>query len=334
MKTILTTQDIKHIFENMLKENTSKIELIQQPYEDSEVVDLFDYFNFEIYAWKNRLISSSEGDIEYNSWVSSLNYSMDKTYGLVEVMDQESTASQDIDNATKTIQVSFIVPTNKITNLENYLGQIRNTYLGKPEKIQNQNGTILTTYINMGILVYDDEPSLTPYGEVIMASLGFTLSYINESFNYADTKAEISLSGDDEYDEDGQIIGETKYLQMPLIKTTWQNIFVTDPVTTQMLPNLTGFLSKSISTVVTISFYDFNIKLTNEINELLWGISAYRINGILQEAKPTNIPVFIRITFNGSQYTFKLVITGMEKAISNGEQNITSLSVKTWGKII
>ena len=50
-KTILSTQDIKFIFENMLKKNTKKVEIIEQPYNESKVVDFYDYFDFEIYSW-------------------------------------------------------------------------------------------------------------------------------------------------------------------------------------------------------------------------------------------------------------------------------------------
>ena len=52
---------------------------------------------------------------------------------------------------------------------------------------------------------------------------------------------------------------------MPIIKQTWQNIFASTAVPTSQRPDLTGFLATSLSTVKTLSFYDFNKKINNEI---------------------------------------------------------------------
>ncbi len=332
-KTILSTQDIKFIFENILKKNSKKVEIIEQPYNESKVVDFYDYFDFEIYSWKNRIVKKESEEYGYEDWVDSLNFSLDRTYGLVEIINDEVVPSADLDISTKSVKVSFLVPVNKIENLENYLLQVRNVYLGKPEEIQNQDGEILTTYINMGVLVYESEPEMTPFGEVINASLGFTISYINNVRNYHNSKIEISLDGDDEYDEEGQIIGETKYLQMPLLKTTWQTVFVSDSAPAQNLPNITGFYAKSVSNTITLSFYDFNQALSDKINRVFYGITAYRINSDLQTKKSVNIPAYLRTTLNGTEYTYKMLITHIEKSISNGENNIMSISLKSWGML-
>jgi hypothetical protein len=293
-----------------------------------------------LYSWKQRQVEASGTYQEYGDWVESLNYSLNQTYGLVETVNEEIYPSQDIDSVSKFGAITFLVPTNKVENLEYYMLKLRTYYAGNPEKIQNQAGDKLTTYILLGTLEYMAEPEMTPFGEVIECKMAYTISYLNEVFNYADMDFQLSFNGDDLYDESGNIVDSagdpttTKYLTMPLIKSTIQDIFTSDPVPRYAMSNLTGIICKAITFVNTISFYDWNLTLTNQMNGFFWGISADRINGIKQVIKSTNIPVYLRVIIDGDSYTYILVVTGMDKVIENGKSNITSLTIKTYGKAV
>jgi hypothetical protein len=339
-KIILTNNDIKNLFENIFKSNTENILLKHEPDGEEETIDLYTYLNLNLYAWKQRLIEVKSEYKEYGDWVKSLDYSLNQIYGLVETENEEITTSQDIDSVSKHGSINFLVPSNKIQNLEYYILKMRTLYAGKPEKIQNQDGDKLTTYILLGTVEYIGEPTMTPYGEVIECKVGFTISYLNDCISYGDMEFQLSLSGDDLYDEEGNIVDEfgepttTKYLTMPIIKSTIQNIFTPDSVPRFQRSNLTGQILKAITFSNTISFYDFNLTLTNQINEIFWGITADRIDGIKQVVKDTNVPVYLRVIISGKNYTYNLVVTGMEKIIDNGQPIITSLSVKTYGKVV
>lgn len=335
-KIVLTNNDIKNMFSNIFQSKSENILLKDDNKE--ETVDLYDYLNLNLYSWKNRLVEVDGTHSEYGAWTESISYSLNQTYGLIEVEDEEIAPSQDIDNVSKFGSITFLVPANKVENLEYYMLKLRTYYAGNPEKIQNQSGDKLTTYILLGTLQYSGEPEMTPYGEVIECKLGFTISYLNEVFNYADIEFQLSFNGDDTYNESGNIVDgegdptDTKYLTMPVLESTIQNIFTTDAVPQFARANLTGLIAKSITFSNTISFYDWNLTLTNQINDIFYGISADRIDGVLQTVKSTNIPVYLRIIIDGHSYTYRLVVTGMEKAVKNGEPNLTSLTVKTYGK--
>ena len=127
---------------------------------------------------------------------------------LVETIDEEVVASQDIDSATKTCKISFIAQTNKIKNLDYYVSKLRNIYLGNPQTIQNAYGDNIKAYIMVGALLYDQEPITMQLGECVLVSCNFRLSYLNDALTYNDTKVEISLDGDDIYNADGEVVDE------------------------------------------------------------------------------------------------------------------------------
>ena len=359
-RTIFTTEDVKNIVEQIFNgnlrqsrlsrgmveyenPNSEKILLIDSDSGEQTEKDLAEYLNIDFYAWKQRLVEKSSRDAEegyetFDDWVLSLNFSMNEAYALVETTDEDTVASQDIDSATKMGKITFIVQSDKIKNLDYYVAKIRNSFLGNPQHIQNSYGDNIVSYILMGTLMYDQEPIMTQIGECIIVSLNFRISYMSEALTYNDTKIEISLDGDDMYDARGNIVDasgkptDTKYLQMPITKATWQLIFASTAVPTAKRPDLTGFVATSISNVKTFSFFDFNKELTMKFNDLFWRLSAHRINGVLSEKNSVNVPVYIRITSNGNSYVFKDMIDNMEKVLSNSDFNISSITLKGWGK--
>ena len=357
MRTIFSAEDVKNVIEiifngnlkqhkfskgsiEYLNPNSETIRLIDEDDGTSADIDLAKYLNISFYNFKERLVSKSDESIDeqapfsvFETWVQSLNFSMNEAYALVEKIDEETTASQDIDSSTIVGKTTFLIQTDKIKNLDYYVSKIKNNFLGVPQDIQNQNGDIIKAYIMIGSLNYDQEPFMTQLGETMIVSLNFRISYLANALTWNDTEISISLDGDDTYNENGQIVGETKYLTMPITKATFQNIFITNPLPTAQRPDLTGFISSGISMAKTISFFDFNKELTMKFNDLFWSCSAIRIDGMTKPVTDVNIPVYIRIKSNGKTYVYKDVIDNMQKDLTNSDFNISSITLKGWGKI-
>lgn len=364
MRTNFTVEDVKFIVENLFNGNLSaflvsngaiqyknpnseNILLIDADSGEQEQVDLAQYLNLDFYVWRNRLVEQKSHGAgvdapvltPYGDWVQSLNFSMNNAYALVETTDMEVTASQDIDNASISARITFLIQTNKINNLDYYITKIRNSMLGVPQQIQNSYGEIITAYVFLGTLIYDDEPEMTQNGEIITVSCNLKISYLTNAQTYSDTKVEISFTGDDLYNEEGEIVNElgepttTKFLTMPITKHTWQDIFGETPLPMYNRPDLTGYVASTIQTVKTLTFYDFNQTLTEQFNSLFWRCGAYRIDGIISSVQDPNIPVYVRITNSGHTYTFKDMISNMQKNFTNNDFVISSITLKGWGKI-
>ena len=140
MRTIFTVNDMKNVLDDIFNGNlfASKLSNGKIPYvnENSEEVlfvdensgikkgeDLAQYLNVKFYAWKERLVEKEnalyedEDDLQtIDAWLQSLNFSQNESYALVEILDEDATPSQDMDSATITGRVSFIVQANKIAN--------------------------------------------------------------------------------------------------------------------------------------------------------------------------------------------------------------------------
>ena len=340
MKTIFTVEDIKNLFKDIFEDNSEKILLIDEEDGTKTEKDIVEYLNVHFYSWKNRLVEKGDESFDeqpalsvFDAWVQSLNFSMNEAYALVEITDEEVTVSQDIDSSTKTGNITFLIQTDKVKNLDYYVSKLRNAYIGNPESIQNSYGDILKAYITIGNLMYEQEPTMTQIGECIKVSLAYRISYLNDAQTYSDTQIEISFTGDDTYGPTGEIVGTTKYLSMPITKMTWQNIIASTPIPTAERPDLTGFLATSLSQAKTLSFYDFNKTLTNQFNNMFWLSGAFRYNGLKTSVQSVNIPVYVRITNNGNTYVYKDMIDNMEKTISNNDFNVSSITLKGWGKV-
>jgi len=363
MRTIFSTSDLKNIIDNIfngnlwaskfsngkityVNPNSEQIMLIDEESGKQTEIDLAQYLNIEFYKWKDRLVAVDEQPIDEDGgklsvledWVRSLNFSMNQAYALVEKIDSEVTASQDIDSATIMGRISFLIQADKVNNLDYYVSKIRNQFLGVPQDIQNSYGDIIKAYIMIGDLTYDQEPFMTQLGETVIVSSNFRISYLANALTYTDTEIQISLDGDDLYDADGNIVDAegnptaTKYLTMPITKATWQNIFTSQALTTQNRPDLSGFIAQALATSKTFSFFDFNKPLTMKFNDLFWRCACVRYDGKLEAVKDVNIPVYIRIISNGHSYVYHDMIDNMQKVLTNSDFNISSITTKGWAK--
>lgn len=356
-RTILTAEDIKNIWQGIFNgtdiperqadgsiatrrdnPNSETILLVNEDGE-RENVDLAEYLGIKFYTWKERLVETKDeggGAAPYSAfddWVRSIEFSLSQAYALVELVDEEVTTSQDIDNAVKAGRITFLIQSDKVKNLDYYVTKIRNNYIGNPEQIMNAYGDTVTAYLLLGTLMYDEEPATTQYGECVRVSAGFKISYMSDALNYSDQRIEISLDGDDEYDAEGNVVGDTKFLTVPITKQSWQAIFTSNAILTSERPDLTGFLATTLSVVKTFTFFDFNKTLTQRLNEIFWRCGAYRVDGIVSEAQDVNIPVYVRVTTAEHSYVFKDMIDNIQKVITNSDFNVSSLTLKGWGRL-
>lgn len=342
MRTRFSNEDVKHIIENMFNGNlrlhqankdisykndySENIVIKNLDTGETETKDLAEYLNIYFYTWKNRVVDVSSLGINermtpFDAWVQSLNVSMNSAFALVEIVDEELQVSQDIDNATKSCKITFLIQTDKVANLDYYITKIRNELLGVPQTIYNSYGSKLKAFINVGMLLYETEPETIQYGSCIQCSCNFELSYMADALTNADMDVSLSLDG----------VNGT-YYSMPITKSTYQLIFSGNAEPTMTRPDLTGVVNTTVSWVKSFTFFDFNTDLNNALNNIFWQTGAYLIDGETTTSDP-NIPVFIKISTGDHEYIYKDVITQIEKMITNSDFNITTLQLKGYGKI-
>ena len=60
---------------------------------------------------------------------------MNEAYALVEITDEEVTVSQDIDSSTKTGNITFLIQTDKVKNLDYYVSKLNVYWNPKDTKL-------------------------------------------------------------------------------------------------------------------------------------------------------------------------------------------------------
>lgn len=350
MRTNLTTEDIKNIVDIAYNgfegdnPNDEDIILVEEDGTQKQM-SLANYLGINFYAYKERVEGTyARGYQNYDydalpqgiaDWISSINTSFDKAYALVERLDEDVTASQDIDAGMLLGQITFLVQTNKVKNFEYYHNKVKNHFLGNPQVITNAFGNNIHAYILLGTPKYDEAPVTIQIGECVVITCPFKINYLGNAMTYNDYKFSMSLTGDDTYNEQGEIVGDTKFLTVPITQASIGAIFSENALTTYDKPEMTGFVNASLSQAKVLSFYDFNVELVTQINEIFWGHPAYRINGILQTTqKEINIPVFFKVEHGGKSYVYKDVITSIQKQFTNSDFVVTNFTIKGFGKIV
>lgn len=331
-KTLLTQEDIKNIFKNLFyeAENDEGIAITDE-YETETEESIQKFLNVNFYSWKERVVDRGINEFEqryvpFESWANSLNVSLNTAYALVETDNAEATPSEDIDSASIEATVTFIIQTNKISTLDYYCAKLKNAYLGKPNDIINIYGDKVKAYFHIGSLLYDQEPEMTQMGEVIICSLKFLVTYLEDARNYTDTEIYLALNKETEPTNE-------EWEQMPFTKLTWQALITSTPVPTQKAPYRLGFLGTSVALTKTFSFFDFNKSLTNKFNSLFWRLGAYKINETVVDYANVNIPIWIKVVSEGNVYIYKDMVETLEKVISNSDFNVCSITLKGYGKL-
>ena len=328
MRAFFSNQDMSNIIQDVYKNNTIPVDLVDEVSGTKTESDMVTYLNVKFYNWWEHAQTAAEDAMDEGksireSWKDSIQHSIGKSYALIEQLDEETIISQDISGATIRGRITFLVDANKISNLEFYLRYLKSKFTGNPIKTASFDGTQIVGYLTLGILLYDQGPSQYQNGECIVATINWKFNYLQLAGTYSDIKLELSLNGD----------VEANYKDMPMIKYTWQNIFTKEAVPTAMRPDLAGMLVKSISLATTISYYDWDNSITNDLNELFWDLNAIKIDDTAQDVRDVNIPVYLRITIGTKKRVYKCVITDMQKVLANNEFNVSSISLNGWGKV-
>lgn len=338
MKTILTTNDICNFIGTIFAENSEPIGITNEYSGEREEKDIAKYLNIKFYAWKNRVIEKGDDQyinpmyMDYDTWVQSLNLSMDESYALVEMQDEEVTVSKDIDSCNKIGQITFLVQSDKMTILDYYLHKLRNQYLGNTFIFQNSNGDKLKAFMLLGVPIYEEEPIQTQLGECIVVKCNFQFTYINNAETYADYEISFSVGGEFTFDEQGNTITKPTFSKVILSKMTPQLAFIVNPITVQDRPDLTGSIASASSSSFAISFFDFENDFIDKLNDIFWSQTSFIKNDKLQNIQNVQVPIYMRVENKNNVYIYKCLIESITKTITNNDFVVTNLSLKLWGK--
>ena len=329
-KTNLSTIDVKNIIEQAFNgnlaaykasngaiaydnENSEEITLTDENSSEATTVDLAQYLDIHFFAWKHRVS-------EYNEWLTSLNNVGVSTYALIELTDSEILPSPDIDSATLTGQMTVLVPSDKVANFDYYTSKIRNIYTGEPFDITNKFGDKVKAYLNMGIALYEQEPTMEQIGECEIVRVNFTLQYLTNATSYSDILFELSLDG-------------TNFYELSYSQLEWANTFATSSVPRLARPDRAAFIPTTMGQVKTISFFDFDKTLTNELNKKFFAFGATKTgtdknNLVATAIQPVRVPITIRVYTGGVYYQYNDIISDMVKSVQNGAFVTTTLTLK------
>ncbi len=348
MRTNLTTDDVKRLVEyiyngNLAQHRATKGTADEIPYvnENSENIVLYDeqgislgekdlaeYLNIKFYTWKNRLEEKKPNDEGFDAWVQSLNLSLNQALAIVEVLDNKAVASQDIDAADITGRVTLVMQTNKVALLDAYAQKIHNKYIGAPQEIVNNFGKKLAAFINMGIILYDEEPSMTQLGSTVVVSFNFTISYMAEAYSYADTEVEFSFDKENWY-------------KLPFTECKMQSIRTFSGVPFMKHPDKTGVINSAISNTWAIPFFDFkDNEFIEEFNKIFYASGAI---GMREEGEEDwanteiaelNEPVYAKISVlypneqKKQEYLYAFTITEASKQVVNCDFTLNSMTLR------
>lgn len=331
MTTSFINSEIRDIFKNMFESNDYNIYIHNEDSGEETTTSIVDYLNVDFYSWRNRVvdIDAEHTQIPFQSWVESIEDSMNDAYGLVEIQDETTQISADIDNGTIDCKITFMVNSNKIEQLEAYLAHLREIYKGVPQTIVNRYGKSLKALIFVGALIPVDDPALTQIGDTIFCECGFSISYLLDALAYTDETLQVSFDG-------------TNFFDIIVSKDTHQLIFQAQANPKANRPDIAGDIATSATRVETLTFFVFSgSSIMDEIKEIFNKYCAVMVwdneSQEYVEAPIQNIrqEIFIKVESgdgdNKKGYIYKNVFTQIEKVRSNSDFTIMSITMKTSG---
>lgn len=175
-KTVLTTNDLKNIIENIY---AVPVPLTLSDGEGERETNSVDELDIGFYAWREFVDNE-------DSWSGTFANTLPRTIALVELTNCTVLPSPDIDSASITGRIEFLIDPAKAAILDYTTMSRRNELMGVPQHIQSNNGELLKAYINLGICLYEEEPQETPFGERLKVVVNFTIGYMTEAKGYND----------------------------------------------------------------------------------------------------------------------------------------------------
>lgn len=357
MRSNFTLEDIKRIVETLyngnlaqykatngsveyFNENSEKILLKDEYGKTIGEQDLAQYLNLHFYTWRNRVVDAGKGELlPFDAWIDSLNASMNDAYVLIERTNDQAVSSQDIDGGQITGRATVLIQANKVANLDYYAGKIRNKYLGAPQDIVNSYGDTLKAYLNMGIILYDEEPMETQIGECVIVSFNFTINYLADAVSYSDE--DISFSVGIDPDELAENPLGLKYEKLSLTKATLAAIMTYSGVPYAARPDMTGVINTAQGNTWSLSYFDFKTKLNEELDRLFWeaGMLKYSVDGganwegkVLDD-ETNNDAIFVKVKKTYSDggeviYKYCFTPTEMRREIVNGDFTVCTIVLR------
>ena len=327
MRNIFSNEDMKTFLEDIFKNNSYNETIEDINTGVQKEVNVVNYLNINFYSWWKQDPTTIEqlmdegGDIR-EAWKNSLQYSMDKSYALVEQLDEESIVSEDIDGATIKGRITFMINANKVANLEAYTRYLKSLLLGTPITITTSIGDKIRGYLTLGILLTEQEIEMTQVGKVMQVSLNYKFSYMKFAETYNDVRFQISLDNVNFYD-------------LVISKYSVQNIVTTQAVPTANRPDLTGELGQAISKTITLTYFDFNSEICELLSDVFFEMGAIQIDDVDTNIQNVNIPIWVKLTRKNknTNYLYKMMLKDNSKIFNNNEFTIATLTLRGWGKV-
>lgn len=327
MRNIFTNADMTNFLADIFKDNAYNATIEDVKTGVRKEVNIVDYLNIDFYDWwqQNETMVDklmNEGLDIREAWKSSLNLSINKSYALVEQLDEESIVSEDIDGATTKGRVTFMINANKVKNLEAYTRHLKARFLGTPITIDTSIGDKIRGYLTLGILLYDQEPEMTQGGKMLQVSLNYKFSYMKFAETYNDVRFQISLDN-------------TNFYDLVISKYSVQNAVTTQAVPTANRPDLTGDLGQAISKIISLTYFDFNSEICDLLSDIHFSMGAIEIDDVETEVGEVNIPIWVKLTRKNKNktYLYKMMVKGNSKQYTNNEFVIATLELRLWGKV-
>lgn len=325
-KTSFSTYDIKQIFEYAYNSEKWDIIEVNQYQETTKEVSIQDFIKLTLFDYKLDLKQENffEEDEAFNfpnldNWLNS-NGDTSRTYGLVEIINKNLTASIDIDMGSIASRITFIINQDKAEALESHIDKIRSAYLGKVFDYYNNENKLISMYISLGTLVYESQPIITPLGKTIIVSLDFTIAYISGADTYNNADIMLSLDGN-------------AFYKVPMVKVSPNYTFTGKTNISQERPYRSGVINSSVVKSVVMSFWaNKNDFITTQI--------IHNVKIMNADYYTTTIPNEIQTNLanNSTEYNSNIPLYFSEKdeyylgteLISQwviNKMNITSLSI-------
>lgn len=334
MKKQYTNYELMQIVKGIFNDsnNDFSIKLKNDNADIIEVDSIIDYLNVEFYTFKKDLkdfISGANDDINVlNHWISSLNNSMNATFGLVEVTNNAPLTSEDIDGGVVDGRVSIIVQADKISNLDYYITTLRNKYVGVFEDLISDNKEY-NAHIVISGLNYDTEPFRSVLGQVLLVSFDISIAYMQKAQTYQNEKCLFSF--DDE-----------NYYELPFSKANESLMFVGEQIIQQNKPDCSGSMNSSATNTWIITFWLFENNLfIKALQDKLYlytcdkYITLDNNNEEVENARPicpVNIPIYIKRVRDDVTYIQKMVLSQFQKQYINNDFTIGILTLNRYAK--
>lgn len=303
-RTVLTTENIRDLIKNAFTNNDEEVKYIENNQEKTS--SIMEFLNLNFYSFKCNIMKDEQD--------KRVEVKPNKSFALVEVLDEEATISPDIDFVEKSGTITFIIQESKIELLDYYVQKLRNIYLGKPEKIENNFGETLNTYLLFGILQYDNEPEDDQFGTSIKCSMGFKLTYLTNALTYSDYEMSICL--------------DNEFLHVPISELSMQIIFANDSLPKYKRTDAAGIINKTSTFVLSFNFYDFLKPLSKKLTDKFMAFAAYKKNNEEIPIQDINEALIVKLKICDDECLLNCVIDNMQKKVENGSYSNTAMTLK------